>query len=61
MSKTLSNYLQREHARLDREIATISRHPIPDQFQLARLKKLKLAVKDQLSQLAAEGGTGVAA
>lgn len=61
MSKSLSNYLQREHARLDREIATISRRPIPDQFQLARLKKLKLAVKDQLSQLATEGGTGVAA
>lgn len=61
MSKNLLNYWQREHARLDNEIAATSQHPVPDQIHLARLKKLKLAVKDRLSQMESESGASVAA
>lgn len=46
----LLNYLRREHARLEGEIAKEAKRAFPDQVQLARLKKLKLAVKDQITQ-----------
>lgn len=49
MSDHYLNYLKREHARLDAEIAQLERQLCPDQFMLARLKKLKLAVKDQIT------------
>lgn len=42
------DYLRREHARLEREIKTEAKRIQPDQVQIARLKKLKLAVKDQI-------------
>lgn len=61
MSKTLLNYLQREHARLDREISELSRDRIPDEVRIARLKKLKLALKDQISRLRSESGASAAA
>lgn len=54
MSKNLLNYLQREHARLDDEIARASRQRLPDQVLLARLKKLKLAVKDRMAEFESE-------
>ncbi|MXO59691.1 DUF465 domain-containing protein [Altererythrobacter salegens] len=41
-------YLSREHARLDDEIRLESRRPRPDEVLIARLKKLKLALKDQM-------------
>jgi hypothetical protein len=47
-------YLEREHDRLDAEIRTEERRVYPDQFLIARLKKLKLAVKDQIAAWAAE-------
>lgn len=47
-------YLEREHARLDAEIQAEERRVHPDQFLIARLKKLKLAVKDQIAAWAAE-------
>ena len=34
------------HQRIDRALRQEQRHPFPDGFQLARLKKLKLRVKD---------------
>jgi len=43
------NYLRREHARLDAEIARIASARCPDEILIARLKKLKLAVKDQIA------------
>lgn len=43
------NYLKREHARLDAEIERASRERRPDEILIARLKKLKLAVKDQMA------------
>ena len=50
------NYLRREHARLEKSIERERQRPLPDQLQLARLKKLKLAVRDQIAEF--ETGTG---
>jgi hypothetical protein len=49
MSEYFLDYLQREHARLDAEIRDEERRRYPDQVLVARLKKLKLAVKDQMA------------
>lgn len=49
------NYLRREHARLDVEIERASRERRPDEILIARLKKLKLAVKDQMAAFGATG------
>jgi hypothetical protein len=35
MSKALSDYLQREHARLESELAELARDRIPDQVLIA--------------------------
>lgn len=48
------NYLRREHARLDAEIQKQQRQRPPDEVLVARLKKLKLAIKDQIAGLCAE-------
>ncbi len=50
MSDHLLNYLYREHARLEGDLAKEAGRVLPDQIQIARLKKLKLAVKDQIAQ-----------
>lgn len=54
------NYLRREHARLDAELARIARERCPDEILVARLKKLKLAVKDQMSAYRDIGGSRAA-
>jgi hypothetical protein len=51
MSDKYVAYLKREHARLEREIDRANSQIVPDQMLVARLKKLKLAVKDQLASL----------
>ncbi len=51
MSQKLLSYLNREHARLEKEIAALMKQRFPDEIGIARLKKLKLAVKDQIAQL----------
>lgn len=48
MSDYYINYLRREHARLEAEISHEQRRPAPDQLLVARLKKLKLGIKDQI-------------
>lgn len=48
MSEKYLDYLRREHARLETEIVRESRKPNPDDLLIARLKKLKLAHKDQI-------------
>lgn len=47
--------LRREHARLESEIKTEVKRIQPDRVQIARLKKLKLAVKDQIYAIGQTG------
>ena len=54
MSNRFFDYLNREHARLERTIAELSRRPLPDTIEIARLKKQKLLIKDQMSQWQAD-------
>lgn len=45
-------YLSREHARLEDEIRLERKRPRPDEVLIARLKKLKLALKDHMQSWA---------
>ena len=49
MSDRYIDYLKREHARLENELDRATRQTAPDQLTIARLKKMKLAVKDQIA------------
>lgn len=49
MSAEFVAYLKREHDRLERELEAATKRRDPDQFEIARLKKLKLAVRDQIA------------
>lgn len=48
MTDRYLEYLSREHARLEDEIWQESKRPRPDEILIARLKKIKLALKDQM-------------
>ena len=61
MSKPFLHYLEREHARLERLIAEENRRPRPDGIEIARLKKAKLLVKDQMTRWQADSLEGAAA
>jgi hypothetical protein len=54
MSVRFLHYLRREHARLEDLIDRERERVLPDQLQLARLKKLKLAVRDQIAEIETE-------
>jgi len=43
--------LRQEHEDLDAAIAALETAPSPDQIRIARLKKRKLALRDQIAQL----------
>ena len=43
--------LRMEHRDLDNAIDALARSPVSDQLQLARLKKRKLRLKDEISLL----------
>lgn len=43
--------LRVEHRDLDCAISALSDTPLPDQIQLARFKKRKLRLRDEISQL----------
>ena len=43
--------LRLEHQALDTAVAALQAKPMPDQIMIARLKKRKLLLKDQLFQL----------
>lgn len=43
--------LVEEHRDLDAAIAALAANPLHDQIQLARLKKRKLRLKDEIAQL----------
>jgi hypothetical protein len=43
--------LRQEHADLDASIYALERQPMPDQLLITRLKRKKLALRDQIVQL----------
>lgn len=43
--------LRAEHRRLDEQIHLLSAEPIGDQIEIARLKRRKLMLKDQIHRL----------
>jgi hypothetical protein len=45
--------LRQEHADLDAAILALQALPLPDQLQIARFKRKKLALRDEIAQLAA--------
>jgi hypothetical protein len=61
MSERFLHYLRREHARLQAAIDRELERVLPDQLQLARLKKLKLAVRDQIAEVETSGSNTKAA
>ena len=44
--------LKAEHRQLDERIRELSADPIGDQLEIARLKRRKLRLKDQIEQIA---------
>ncbi|QCB55774.1 DUF465 domain-containing protein [Sphingopyxis sp. PAMC25046] len=61
MSSKHIEYLRREHARLEAEIDREARQRRPDEVLMARLKKLKLVVKDQIAVWSGDTGGSRAA
>jgi hypothetical protein len=57
MSSKHIEYLRREHARLEAEIDREAHQRRPDEVLIARLKKLKLAVKDQIAAWSSDTGS----
>lgn len=51
MSNSIFRLLER-HQRLDEQIRIEQQRRQPDPFQILRMKKLKLAIKDRLARLA---------
>lgn len=49
MSDKFVAYLRKEHDRLERELEDARRQRALDQFLIARLKKLKLHIRDQIA------------
>ena len=49
MSDRFLAYLTREHDRLEAAIVDLRSRRLPDEAAIARLKKQKLAVKDQIA------------
>ena len=45
--------LQQEHADLDASIEALGRMPIPDQLMIARLKRQKLSLRDEIVKIEA--------
>lgn len=51
MSSKLLNRLELEHSRLEAAIARESHCKYPDEVEIARLKKRKLAIKDEIMRV----------
>jgi hypothetical protein len=43
--------LRQEHQDLDASVSALNHLPLPDQLLIARLKRRKLALRDQIAQL----------
>ena len=52
MNRARAGPLKAEHRRLDEEIQALIAEGTADQMELARLKKRKLRLKDQIQQIA---------
>lgn len=52
MTDRYLEYLSREHARLDDEIRLESKRPRPDEILIARLRQLRLAIKNEMQSWA---------
>ena len=50
MSETMYRLMER-HQQLDGRLRRALSRKVPDQFEILRLKKLKLAIKDRLNRL----------
>lgn len=50
MSDTVFRLMER-HQKLDERLRSAQARKVPDPFEITRLKKLKLAVKDRLGRL----------
>lgn len=48
--------LLEHHQKLDDKLRRAQARRFPDPFEIARIKKLKLAIKDRLSRLARKAG-----
>jgi hypothetical protein len=46
--------LRQDHADLDAAVQAISLSPLPDMLLIARLKRKKLALKDEISRIEAQ-------
>ena len=51
MSERFLHYLRREQARLEGLIDRELTRPLPDRLLVTRLRKLKLKVRDQISEI----------
>ncbi|MET4684831.1 YdcH family protein [Brevundimonas faecalis] len=49
--RTQLKALQQEHADLDASIEALGHMPIPDQLMIARLKRKKLALRDEIVKI----------
>ncbi|KQU55774.1 MULTISPECIES: YdcH family protein [Sphingomonas] len=49
--RTRLDSLRQEHRDLDAAIAALGENGVPDQMQLARLKKRKLRLRDEIAML----------
>jgi len=61
MNEHYMRYLEREHARLQAEICEEEKRPLPNDMLISRLKKLKLAIKDQMTAGSCHGAKRAAA
>lgn len=59
--KAWLDYLRQEHDRLAEAIGREQSRPQPDRVELARLRKLKLAVRDHLAEWERMAGAPAAA
>lgn len=56
---SLIDRMKRRHFRLEHELAVEQARRMPDRIRVSQLKKLKLAIKDRMTRIAAQGRQGL--